>query len=74
MPHLKTILGLHSISRDSNDKRYGSHVGVHMQQKNAITTPLSLYTNMAAMTSHANREYMRNSAKQLNVAGYPFIC
>ena len=24
-----SILGLHSISRDSNDKGYGSHVGVH---------------------------------------------
>ena len=27
--YAKTILGLHSISRDSNDKGYGGHVGVH---------------------------------------------
>ena len=29
------------------------------QQRNVIATLLLLYTNMAAMTSHANQEYIR---------------
>ena len=42
----------HSISRESNDKdcACGGRVGVH--SKNLLL----LYTNMVAMTSHANQE------------------
>ena len=51
------IIGLHSISRDSNDKGYGGHVGVHNKERNYNSIDLLLYTNMAVVKSYANQQF-----------------